>query len=279
MIYNRVVRKFKKLLGFKPQVIFYDDTSHVEVSCSAVFTNSRIELKGVSRLIISEGVVIDGMYIMLEDSELIINPNVKLSKGNIYAKNNSIIKISSSVHVDTYDLTLEHSNLYIGENCYLNQGRSALRPYIAISQGELHIADHNVIRADFWIRYGGVVKIGQYNCINELTEIRCDESITIGDFNMISYDCNIWDTNTHCIYDPKIRREKTITDFPIIGKESERPKTNPIHIGNDCWVGKGAVILKGSTLQDNVVVATKAIVSNKVVKHNRKIVSIKAIEI
>lgn len=268
MICSKIIRKIKKLLGIKPQMLFIDTSSRVEVSPSASIKNSRIELKGKSRLKIGDGVVIDGTYIVLEDSELIILSNVQISNVNLFAKSNSCINLSDSVQIDRYDWMLWQSVVTIDKNCVFNQGRNALRPYFNLSEGQLHILDHNVIRADFWIRFGGVVNVGQYNCINERTELRCDEQIRIGDFNMISYDCNIWDTNTHCIYSPSVRREKTISDFPVIGSESKRPKTKPVIIANDCWVGKGSVILKGSVLENEAIVATRAIVSNQTVgKH------------
>lgn len=260
-------------------MLFADTSAHIEVSASARILNSKIELKGKSKLIISDDVVIDSTYIVLEDSELTIASNVEMSNMNVFAKKDSNMFVSNSVKIDKYDWMLEKSVVTIGDNCILNQGRNALRPYFNISEGQLHISDHNVIRADFWIRFGGIVEVGQYNCINERTELRCDESIRIGDFNMISYDCNIWDTNTHCMYEPGTRRQKTIAEYPIIGGESECPKTTPIVIGSDCWVGKGAVILKGSELEDSVVVGTKAVVCNQFVHKNHKVIPNKAVEL
>lgn len=279
MICNKIIRKIKKLLGIKPQMLFIDTSSQVEVSPSASIKNSKIELKGKSCLKIGDGVVVDGTYIILENSELTIASNVVMSNMNVFAKKDSNMFVSNLVKIDKYDWMLEESVVTIGDNCVFNQGRNALRPYFNISEGQLHISDHNVIRADFWIRFGGVVNVGQYNCINERTELRCDEQIRIGDFNMISYDCNIWDTNTHCMYEPGIRRQKTIAEYPIIGGESECPKTTPIVIGSDCWVGKGAVILKGSVLEDSVVVGTRAIVSNQVIRSHCKVISLKGVEI
>lgn len=260
-------------------MLFTDASAHIEVSASARIFNSKIELKGKSKLIISDDVVIDGTYMVLEDSELTIASNVEMSNMNVFAKKDSNMFVSNSVKIDKYDWMLEKSVITIGNNCIFNQGRNALRPYFNLSEGQLHISDHNVIRADFWIRFGGVVNVGQYNCINERTELRCDEQIRIGDFNMISYDCNIWDTNTHCIYSPSVRREKTISDFPVIGSESERPKTKPVIIGNDCWVGKGSVILKGSVLENEAIVATRAIVSNQTIHENGKAVTNKSLEL
>lgn len=261
------------------QLLLINTFSDSNVSLSTCISKSKIIFKGNSKLNIEDGIVIHGACIVLENSEFSIASNVRLSNVNISAKDNSRLLISSSVSINRYDWRLEHAFLAIGENCIFNQGRNALRPYFNISQGQLHIASHNVIRADFWIRFGGIVEVGQYNCINERTELRSDESIRIGDYNMISYDCTIWDTNTHCMYTPEVRRHKTKLEFPMIGAESERPKTNPIVIGSDCWIGKGAVILKGSILEDSVVVGTKAIICNQIVKKARKIVPCKSIEV
>ena len=279
MIYNKIFRKIKKLLGIKPQMFFVDASSCMNVSTSAFISNSKIELKGQSRLEIGDDVVIDGVYIILEDCELTMASNAKLSNVNLFAKNSSKVSIGSSVQISNYDWMLDQSIVSVGECCHFNQGRNALRPYFNISKGKLLISDHNIIRADFWIRFGGCIQVGQYNCINERTELRSDESITIGDYNMISYDCNIWDTNTHCMYEPAVRREKTKAEYPLIGGESERPKTKPLVIGDDCWVGKGCTILKGSLLENCSIVGTKAIVSNQVVHSNHVIVPNKSMEL
>ena len=49
--------------------------------------------------------------------------------------------------------------------------------------------------------------------------------------------------------------------------------------GSNCWVGKGTVILKGSVLEDSVVVGTRAIVSNQVIRSHCKVISLKGVEI
>ena len=54
-------------------------------------------------------------------------------------------------------------------------------------------------------------------------------------------------------------------DMSIIGKEFEKPKTKPITIGNDCWIGKRSFLLKGTKLNDSCVVGAAAVVSNMVV--------------
>ena len=192
-------------------------------------------VKGVNVEIINTAIVLTGK------SELIIHDNVKL---------------------DGYDININDGYLEIGEHSKLIKGRQALNPIISINKGKLHIGPYNSIKADLKIRFGGICTIGTYNSINEGTEIRCDQSVTIGDYNMISYECMIYDTNTHCIYPPEIRRERTRSDFPTIGIETEKPDTKEVIIGSDNWLGKRCVILKGCELGNQVVVGTNAVASN-----------------
>ena len=189
--------------------------------------------------------------------------NVRLNNVSIRLYGKSRLCLMDNVSISDYDIVLHDSDLIIGTHCILDKGNSTNKPNILISQGScLDISNNNLIRSSFWIRFGGRCEIGQYNGICEDTEIRCDESILIGNFNMISYQCMIYDTNTHNIYPKDKRRLMTIKDFPNIGKEIERPRTAPVVIGNDCWLGKRAVVLKGTIVESEVVVATNAVVSN-----------------
>ena len=70
------------------------------------------------------------------------------------------------------------------------------------------------------------VRIGNYNNINERSWLRADEQITIGDYNQISYNVMIWDTNTHNIYTPSKRRELTEKYYPFFGYEYESLQRN-----------------------------------------------------
>lgn len=255
-------------------MIFADAGASVSVSAMARIDNSRIEVSGKSELIVEEGAVLRDTLIVLKDSNLHIGKNTILQSVNMFAEQGSSVSIAQDTEIEKYDYMLYSATFRSDEDCRFAQGRNALRPYIRITeQGKVYIQAHNVIRADFWVRFGGNVEVGQYNCINERTEIRCDESVSIGDFNMISYDCNIWDTNTHCQYSTEERRAKTIADFPIVGKETERPKTQPVIIGNDCWIGKHAVLLKGTHLSNQVTVGVRTLISNQVIPEKATVVS------
>jgi acetyltransferase-like isoleucine patch superfamily enzyme len=198
-----------------------------------------------------------------ECSELIIGKNVNLLNSEIKLTNKSSLTIDDNVTLTNYNINIDNGTLTIGNNSMLEQGNQPMKPVITILTGKLIIGNHNKIKSNILIKFEGNCTIGDYNSINEQTEIRCDEEISIGDFNMISYDCIIYDTNTHCIYEPKKRRSITKNDFPDIGAEQEKPMTKPIRIDNDCWIGKRAIVLKGSVLESNSILGTGSILSGK----------------
>ena len=259
-------------------MIFADKQSCVNIAQTAQIINSRIVIKGNSHITIGDGAVLKNVLLEIEDSDCVVS-NVYMNDVNCFCKNNTNVNIASDVNIEHYDIMLNNAILIIAESCILNQGRNALRPYFNIANGKVSIAEKNVICADFWVRFGGSVQVGKYNCINERTELRSDESIIIGDYNMISYECNIWDTNTHCMYDKEKRREVTRNMFPLIGGEFERPKTKPIQIGSDCWIGKKALLLKGTILEDRTIVGVGVTVSNQTIHYGKKAIAQKAIEV
>ena len=198
-----------------------------------------------------------------DESVLIKENNVKIQNSNIWLQGKSKLIIHDNVSIDNYDFYLKDAYLEIGENSIFNKGRNPINSYISIQTGTLKIGKNNIIRSDFLIRFNGICEIGNYNGICEETEIRCDDKVTFGDFNMISYQCMFYDTNTHCIYPAEFRRDKTRNEFPNIGLETEKPNTKPLVIGSDCWIGKRAVILKGSVIENECIIGTNAVISNK----------------
>lgn len=192
------------------------------------------------------------------------HPSVKIINSSIEVGVNAKVVLAENVSISGYRINIQKGELYIGANSILDKGANQATPFINIQDGKLTISNNALIKANFSIRFGGNCAIGKYTGIMEATEIRADEFLQIGDFNMISYECMIYDTNTHCIYDAETRRKKTINDFPLIGLESEKPDTKPVIIGNDCWLGKRAVILKGVTIGNNATVALCAVVTKDV---------------
>ena len=124
------------------------------------------------------------------------------------------------------------------------------------------IENNSRLRCNIRVRFKGVLHIGRYTNINEETEIRVDDSVKIGNYNQISYKCVIWDTNTHNIYKDDKRRKLSEKHFPNLGYEYEKPKTKPISIGDDCWIGQEVAILKGVKVNNSSIIGFRTTLTN-----------------
>lgn len=102
-------------------------------------------------------------------------------------------------------------------------------------------------------RYGGTVEIGDGFGISGTT-IYSTSSITIGRNATIGANCKIIDNDFHPI-DPEHRR---------LGLNEQYTKRAPIIIGDNCFIGMNSVILKGTTIGNNVVVGAGSVVSGTI---------------
>lgn len=216
------------------------------------------------------------LVIVDSKSKLVLGRHVKIAFSKVVVKNGNVIKFSDNCRVNhcvigaintervceivigsrcTFDkvqMQIE-DNVHIGNDNHFSNGEEFSYQLITVG-GPLRIGNNNFLKCRIWQRFGGILVIGDYNSINQRTELRSDEKIEIGSYNMISYDCNIWDTNTHNIYAPEIRR-KIMHDNPeFIGIEIEKPKTIPVYIGDDCWIGRYVTVMKGACIGNRCVV-------------------------
>ncbi len=252
--------------------MYVSSTSRWHFSATSKLTKSKIKLSSASSFEMEDGASAINCHIELYNSVLTIAKGVRLQ--NVHIKlNNGRMSVAEDAFLKQYNIEISNGFLIIGASSIFEQGYNALVPDILISDGRLEVGNHNIIKANFWIRFGGFATIGDYNCINELTEIRCDERVEIGSFNLISYQCNIWDTNTHATYTLEEVEKKMVRDFPNIGAEQIKPLSKPVSIGSNVWIGKRATILKGSQLHDSSRVGVGAIVSGKVLLTNQTVVA------
>ena len=112
--------------------------------------------------------------------------------------------------------------------------------------------------ADFWTTYeflnprnaDSKISIGK-NCqiCNHFTAVSEGEGIEIGDNVLVGTSVTVLDSDFHEI-DPEKRIGGT-------------PKTGKVVIGDNVWIGDRVMILKGSTIGKNSVVAAGAVVSGE----------------
>lgn len=105
---------------------------------------------------------------------------------------------------------------------------------------------HNV---EINIRDNAVIEIGKDVFFNSGCIITARESIVIGNNTIFGPNVVVYD-NDHMICDGRVIDNKFITE--------------PIVIGSNVWIGAGAIILKGSSIGDNCVIAAGSIVKGRV---------------
>lgn len=193
-----------------------------------------------------------------------VGQGVKIRNSNIEVIGGELV-IEDGVSISDYSISVSKGcRLYFGANCVLEKGDNWRNPSIILwDKCNVTVANNNRLRCDVMCRFGGRLVVGEYNCINERTEIRCDEQVQIGSFNMISYNCRIWDTNTHSFYADDTRRKMTIQNYPNIGSEKDRPVAKPVQIADDCLLGEDCVVLKGSAVGNRCVIGARSVVAGK----------------
>lgn len=230
----------------------------------------RIYYRKCRGISLSKDVSLQGDLSCIKDSQVKFGTGAKVSIGkNVSIRNSKIevtggeLIIEDGVSISNYEITVSKGCcLHIGADCYMERGDNWRNPYIMMwHTSSLVIANNNRLRCDIECRFGGCCEIGEYNCLNERTEIRCDERVKIGAYNMISYNCRIWDTNTHVFYVDDTRRILTREMFPNIGTEKSKPLTKPVVIGDDCLIGEDCAILKGSTIGHKCIIGVYSVVA------------------
>jgi acetyltransferase-like isoleucine patch superfamily enzyme len=91
--------------------------------------------------------------------------------------------------------------------------------------------------------------IGEGTEIGDRTIINASRRIEIGARCSISWDCEISDTDFHQV---------------ILADEQRPPKTQPVIIENDVWIGSRCLILKGVTIGHHSVIAAGSVVRRDV---------------
>lgn len=201
-----------------------------------------------------------------------IGKNVEIRNSRIIVTSGSHIDIGNNVVIKNTTLFVVDGKCVIGNHCIIGGTDNHL--ILNIENGMIAIGHHTKISAKrFWVRWGGNVNVGNYTNINDGSEIRCDKSVTIGDYVQISYNVKIWDTNTHNILSIEERRILTEKYYPYYGKELSRPITTPVVIGNDCWLGENVSILRGCILGDGVIVGYNSMLVGKTIPANVTVVT------
>jgi len=99
----------------------------------------------------------------------------------------------------------------------------------------------------------GSVTFGKNFTITAESSIVCNKCINFGNDNLLSWDVLIMDDDFHNILDS----QQNIINNP-----------NDITIGNWVWIGCRSLILKGSNIPSNSIIAAGSLVSKKLTEEN-----------
>ena len=185
--------KFRKLKRFwaglfdrSHNTVYVNENSICQIAPSASMMESLVRINGNSSLVIEEGVTIRNTSFQIDtQSKVIVESGASLDNVDICVWNHSVLVVGKCDKDARTNFVIERGEVKIAHDNYISNGNRVDRPSITVSDGTLAIEDHNNLKNSFWIRFGGTVSIGKYKCINEGSEIRCDESVTIGSYGIV----------------------------------------------------------------------------------------------
>ncbi|WP_042720199.1 acyltransferase [Flavobacterium sp. B17] len=110
------------------------------------------------------------------------------------------------------------------------------------------------------------LEIGKNFFMNNFCSINCLESISIGDNVLFGENVKLYDHN---------HSYETTPNFKI---HLNQFNTEPITIGNNCWLGSNVTVLKGVTIGDNSIIGTGCVIykdvpSNTILMNRQELIS------
>jgi len=157
---------------------------------------------------------------------------------------------------------MEEANIQIDESSIVDQ--KMVGP-----MGKLVVGKECVINGEL-VAASGSIQIGNYVIINQNTRIFSAAEIIIEDDVMISWGCNIVDSNMHSVHsadrlnDTRTAREAIRTHTMGQNVDYSKIVSKPIVIKEGAWIGFNAIILKGVTIGKGAIVGAGSVVTKDV---------------
>lgn len=143
---------------------------------------------------------------------------------------------------------------FVGENV-LWTGIVDKRP-----AGYISVGANSTIRAHFVCNQpNSEIYVGERCFLGNNTLIDCVEKITIGNDVLLAQDVVIMDHNSHSVFSKE--RINDVMDFRKGLKNWSIVLRSPVFIGDQCWIGLRAIIMKGVKLGNGCVVAAGSVVT------------------
>ena len=227
-------------------------SSTVAVSKDAKLISGNIVVGAGSSLTIEAGAIID--------SDMTIGDNCKV----MFEKNSRVVNTAFSV--------TNGGMVHLGEGAIISSPVSP-QSSVNVDNGTFNLGERaHLFSTAVLVRFGGTLTIGRYTGIAYDSEIRCEQQVDIGSYNMISYRVCIYDTNTHST-DWRERRKRVEHCYPEGVYEETKPDTRPVFIGDDVWIGKEATITKGARVGNRCIIGIRTILGSEVIEDDSIVVA------
>ena len=128
---------------------------------------------------------------------------------------------------------------------------------------KIRFGDYCNVQFKITLNHQGSIFVGDYVFMNYVT-MRIDHNLKIGSYCLFGPNVTIWDTSNHPL-NPEERKKQAIElakDFPL--NRSYEADGGNITIGDNVWIGMGALILGGVNIGEGAVVSAKSVVTNDV---------------
>ncbi len=229
------------------RTIFYKSDNSSLIVCNSSILNCDISVKKKSKIIFGKNCIIQNCKIIVEsESEFKLGDNCKLINATIVVKH--------------------QSELVFGNDCLVQSDKPYYEALINVISGSAQFGTNANIKGRVLVN-DGCYKMGSNSFINHGSEIRCENSVTIGDYVFISYFVDVFDTNTHSL-DWEARKKEVVDGYPnntvrIVqpNVKTVLPVTKPVKIGDSVWVGKYAAIMKGCDIGARSIIGTRSVVT------------------
>jgi acetyltransferase-like isoleucine patch superfamily enzyme len=259
-IINKIARRFS--IHFRGLNMLYDKKAKVGFG-------AHKNLKGIfhvgnSKVVCGNKFTANGIFRIGDNCDIKIGNNCSFENVSFIIKTNNTAK-GPSIEIGD-DCRFSNCRIVVSGTSVLeiSKGVYCTPPEkhpstITVDNGTLILAEKTNIKSSIIVRFGGKLSIGSYTAIGYNTEIRCEEQISIGSYNLYSYNICIYDTNTHST-NWEDRRKRIVEGYPKGTSETDKPETKPILLGDDIWIGKNAIITKGTTIGSRSIIGIGAII-------------------
>ena len=149
--------------------------------------------------------------------------------------------------------TLQGTNIEIGMRSFIRLADGARKENVIFKEGCWPLGQ-------IAVQSDGVFIMHEHSKIESSTRIQCVNRVEIGPYTAVAENTVICDNNNHPI-SPSFRKKMRLTPARHQMRMWKYSASAPIIIGENCWIGSNADILKGSTLGNDTVVAWRSLLT------------------